>query len=100
MFLLVLSVVDLCDYRSERGGESGEGLSCPTPDSGPFNDVEFWKNLVRMSRQFAASANRHFEFQKRRQLFIHTHNETLSIIAACVCDPDGVRVVPNKFCRE
>jgi hypothetical protein len=34
------------------------------------------------------------------RLFIRTHNETLSVIAMCVCDPDGVRVVPNKFCRE
>jgi hypothetical protein len=28
------------------------------------------------------------QFQKRSQLFIRVHNETLSIIAVCVCDPD------------
>jgi hypothetical protein len=28
--------------------------------------------------------NRRFEFDKRRQLFIRTHNETLSVAAMCV----------------
>jgi hypothetical protein len=31
---------------------------------------------------------RRFKFQKRSQLFIGVHNETLSIIAMCVCNPD------------
>ena len=29
-----------------------------------------------------------FEFKKRRQLFIRTHNETLSVAAMCVSNPD------------
>ena len=29
-------------------------------------------------------ANRRFEFQKRSQLFIRVHNETLSVVAMCV----------------
>jgi hypothetical protein len=41
-----------------------------------------------MSRQFAASANRHFEFQKRGQLLIGTHNETLFAAAMRVSNPD------------
>jgi hypothetical protein len=41
-----------------------------------------------MSRQFAASANRHFEFQKRGQLLTRTHNETLSVAAMRVHNPD------------
>ena len=28
--------------------------------------------------------NRGFEFQKRRQLFLSVHNETLSVVAMCV----------------
>jgi hypothetical protein len=28
--------------------------------------------------------DRSFELQKRRQLFIRTHNETLSVVAMCV----------------
>jgi hypothetical protein len=47
---------------------------------GPFSDAEFGKNLANLSNQFAASANRRFEFQKRAQLFICTHNETLSVV--------------------
>jgi hypothetical protein len=39
------------------------------------------------SRSFAASANRQFKFHKRRQ-FIRTHNETLSVVAMRVHNPD------------
>jgi hypothetical protein len=38
--------------------------------------------------QFAASVDRRFEFQKRRQFFIRTHNETLSVIAMGIRDKD------------
>jgi hypothetical protein len=38
--------------------------------------------------QFAASANRGFEFDKRSQLFIRVQDETLSVPAMCVCNPD------------
>jgi len=41
-----------------------------------------------LSTQFAANANRRFQLQKRSQLFIRTHNETLSVAAMCVCNPD------------
>jgi hypothetical protein len=34
----------------------------------------------RAETQFAASKNRGFQFQKRRQLFIRPHNETLSLV--------------------
>jgi hypothetical protein len=33
-------------------------------------------------------ANRRFKLKKRTQLFIRSHNETLSIITMCVCNPD------------
>jgi hypothetical protein len=36
-------------------------------------------------------ANRRFEFHKRRQLFICSHNETLSVAAMCVNNPDCSR---------
>ena len=32
--------------------------------------------------------NRGFEFQQRSQLFIRSANETLSVVAMCVCNPD------------
>jgi hypothetical protein len=41
-----------------------------------------------LSSQFAASADRHFKFHKRRELFIRVHNETLSIVAMHVSDED------------
>jgi hypothetical protein len=34
------------------------------------------------------AADRRFKFQKRSQLFIRTHNETLSVVVMCVCNPD------------
>jgi hypothetical protein len=40
------------------------------------------------TKQFAAGANHRFQFQKRRQLFIRTGNETLSVVAMCVNNPD------------
>jgi hypothetical protein len=51
--------------------------------------VSFAKKLATLSRQFAASASRRFQFHKRRQLFIRVHNETLTVVAMCVCNPDG-----------
>jgi len=33
-------------------------------------------------------ADRRFQFQKRRQLFIRTHNETLSVTAMCISNED------------
>jgi hypothetical protein len=41
-----------------------------------------------MSRQFAASAGRRFEFHKRGQRFIRAHNETLSVAAMGVSNPN------------
>ena len=37
-----------------------------------LSDAEFGKNLASLSNQFAASADRSFESQKRGQLFIRT----------------------------
>jgi hypothetical protein len=42
------------------------------------------------------SANRRFEFHEGDQLFIRTHNETLSVVAMCVCNPDRSPVGINR----
>jgi hypothetical protein len=34
------------------------GKKCPPPDSDPFSDAEFRKNLASLSSLFAATANR------------------------------------------
>jgi hypothetical protein len=44
--------------------------------------------LASLSRQFAATPNRRFDFHKRSQLFIRTHNVTAPVVAMRVCDPD------------
>jgi hypothetical protein len=41
-------------------------------------------------------SNRRFQFDKRSQLFIRTHNETLSVVAMCVCNPDRSPVRMNR----
>jgi hypothetical protein len=43
-----------------------------------------------------ARANRRFEFEKRSQLFIGVHNETLSIVAMRVSNPDRSPVGINR----
>jgi hypothetical protein len=40
--------------------------------------------------------NRPLQLHKRSQLFIRTHNETLSIVAMCVCNPDRLSVGINR----
>src|SRR5882724_9815712 len=78
--------VDPSQCSSEKGEESsGRKAFCPYPGS---RGRRVWKNLAKQSNQFAASANRRFQFHKRRQLFIRTHNETLSAIAMRVSNPD------------
>ena len=54
----------------------------------PFKDGEFGENLANVSNKFAASADRGIKFQKRSQYFIRAHNETLSVVAMCVCNPN------------
>jgi hypothetical protein len=44
--------------------------------------------MVGAFLEFTATPNRRFEFQKRRQLFIRPDNETLSVTAMCVRNPD------------
>jgi len=36
------------------GRDEEPARRCPPPDSDPFSDTELWKNLVSLSRQFAA----------------------------------------------
>jgi hypothetical protein len=73
------------DCKSEKREESsGRKASCPDPP----DDAESGKNLANLSNQFAASANDRFHFEKFSQLFIRKRNETLSVVAMCVCNPD------------
>jgi hypothetical protein len=61
---------------------------------------EFKKTLATLSRQFAASATRRFKFKTRSQLFIRTHNETLSVAAMRVGNPDRSPVENQSLRRS
>jgi hypothetical protein len=41
-----------------------------------------------MPQTITRAANRRFKFDKRSQLFIRSHNETLSVAAMCVGNKD------------
>jgi len=57
-FFPVALILRLEGVRKRRRTQRGK---CPPPDSDPFNEAEFGQNLVRLSRQNAAGANRRFE---------------------------------------
>jgi hypothetical protein len=49
-----------------------------------------------VSRQFGASPHCRVQFQKRSQLFIGTHDETLSVVAMRINNPDRLPVGINR----
>jgi hypothetical protein len=85
----------LCNCGSGRGEEPERGKS-PPPDSDPFSQRDFAKNLTGLSSTISASAHRQFEFHKRRQFFIRTHNETLTVAVMRVDNPDRSPVGINR----
>jgi len=85
-FLSVSPPYWFCDCRS-GGGEEPNGKN-PRPDSDLFDAAEFGKNLAGLSRQFAASTNRRFVLQKRRQLLIRIAERTGIVAAMRVNNPD------------
>jgi hypothetical protein len=56
----------------------------------------FEKTPPARQAQLVANANRFFQFHKRSQLFIGVHNETLSVGAVCLCNPDRSPVGVNR----
>jgi hypothetical protein len=81
------AMLDLWNRESGRGEQPGgaKGLRLIQIR---FSDAEFCKNVANLSNQFAANANRRFEFHKRSQLFIRAHKEALSVAAMSVSNPD------------
>jgi len=49
---------------------------------------------------FPARPNRRFQFQKRSQLFFRAHEETLSVDAMRVCNPDRSRFSLHTIALE
>jgi hypothetical protein len=52
----------------------------------PFAGMVAFRRFRLSATEFAA--NRRFKVQKRSQAFIGMHNETFSVAAMCVCNPD------------
>jgi hypothetical protein len=53
-----------------------------------LNDAEFEKISLACKEKFAAAANRRCKFERGRQLFVGTHNESPSIAVMRVNNPD------------
>jgi hypothetical protein len=65
-----------------------EGLSYPAPESDPSNGVKFGKISVAGQDKPARPRTAGFKFDKRGQLLIRMHNETLSVVTMCVRHKD------------
>jgi hypothetical protein len=65
-----------------------EGLSYPAPDSDLSNGVEFGKISVAGQDKTPRPGTAGFKFDKRGQLLIRMHNETLSVVTMCVRHKD------------
>jgi hypothetical protein len=75
---LVLRIAGLEETKNPSGEKR------PPPDSDPFNDAEFEEiSAVRQARWLQSTSGR-FQFDKRSQLLICVHNETLAAIAVIV----------------
>src|SRR5437762_10333985 len=55
-------------------------------DSRKFVELYFMPSAILWA---FCRMNCRFEFQKRSQFFIRTHNQTLSVVTMCVCNPDS-----------
>jgi hypothetical protein len=55
-----------------------------------------FEKISTASQGNSATPNRRFEFHKRSQLFIRVHNETLSVVAMRVCNPNCSPVGINR----
>jgi hypothetical protein len=60
----------------------------------PFAGMVAFRRFLLSGAEF--TANRRFQFQKRRQLFIRVHNKTLPVVTMCVHNPDRSPVGINR----
>jgi hypothetical protein len=96
---MVLSFFPRCVDSVVSGPEAAKNLAgkCPPPDSLPFNDSRVWEKSRQLVKDRKPQPSiRRFKFDKRRQLFIRVHNETLSVAAMCVRDPGRSPVGINR----
>jgi hypothetical protein len=68
-----------------EGKKGREKAFLPCPRIQIVTEAVSTKTLSNLSSQFAASmTDRRFDFHKRSQLFIRTHNKALSVVAVRV----------------
>src|SRR5882724_445806 len=85
--VLAYPAVDLCTVLWVKVVVTNDGEHDASPYlEFPISTLFLRKRYVR--GPFVSSSNRRFKFKKRRQFFIRTHNETLSVVAVCVSNPD------------
>jgi hypothetical protein len=72
------------------GPEGAKNLAgkSPPPDSNPFNDGLALKKSRLLVKQNRCKRRSPIRVPQRGQLFIGAHNETLSVVAMRVCNPD------------
>ena len=76
--------------RGETPKQLGAARSCRPPRGG-VNTIFLGNGKIikpRIARISALQPDCRFEFQKSGQLFLRSHNETLSVVSMCVCNPD------------
>jgi hypothetical protein len=68
-------------------------------NTSPLLEFPVWNSVSAQAicpPLFRVNPNRRFKFDKRRQLFIGTHNESLAIAVMCVRNPDCSPVGINR----
>src|SRR5262249_79758 len=85
-FLSLQRLSQTCSRACARASRAGK---TPLPESDPVSRGAVLKKsrlLIKTIRCEARTAR--FQFQKRSQYFIGAHNETFSVVAVCVNNPD------------
>jgi hypothetical protein len=95
-FLLFLFPRYVDSITGPEGAKNAAGETS-SDRSDPFSQrVKHSKNAAGLSIEIATRAGSRFELRKRRQLFIRVHNQTLSVVAVRVNNPDRSPVGINR----
>jgi hypothetical protein len=86
--VLLLSVVDPATAGLKDGKKRREQAFFTLPRIQIRLATSSFEKISPAGQAKSAGANHRFQFQKRRQLFIRTHNETPSVAAMRVSNPD------------
>jgi hypothetical protein len=92
--LFEVTVVQPLRQLRDEGRVTIEEVSAPTP--GRYRVVPYsFERFLTMGLTRTTIDDR-FEFKKRRQFFIRSRNETLSVVTMCINNPDRSPVGINR----